>query len=1060
MSTVTQPQLLRTYVLDRQARRDVSEPPLRPAEELMIAGWDGPLLVTGGPGSGKTTLVVQAAVAAACAGDAPPPLVLTWSRAAASSLRNRISSAGPHTASQPRVATVHSLCRGLIQRYGSGSAQRLLTAPEQEFRVRELLSGRGAGRWPAHLALAVGTAEFARQVRAVLARARQLGLDPGDLVAIGAEAGRDEWVSAGEFFAEYLDVLDQEGVLDYAELVHRSRILLAEPEVAAELAGAIGSLVIDEYGELDPAQIGLVRAMVPAGGRVLATGDPLQTVNSFRGAHRRALTEFPALFPRADGSPAEVFRLTGSHRFGAQIGSALAQLGSRLPHAPGPGAERGSFADRPGAVRAITWPDEAQQASGIAAILRQAHLFDGVDFSEAAVLVRSGRRHIGPIVTALTAAGVPVEVSGDEMPLASTLAVRPLLLALEVLARGHAEPDEALRLAASPIGGLEAIGLRNLARQWHALHSEAASERLATPAEIVAEAINGPDGAGCLPSSPETQRLSELVRALARARAAVTSGMPVDRVLWELWQGTSWPRRLQQDSLRSGDVGRRADRDLDALCALFEAAADADRRGGVAGIRRFLAEVSAQQIPADHAREAAVRGRGVQVMTVHRAKGRQWPLVVVAGVQEGVWPATRRAPGVLEPEELVSVGLAGRSDHREWLADERRLFYVACSRAQRRLVVTATAGTEGQADQPSRFLSELGVPLQSERPASEPLTIAALVAELRRASVDPEASAELREAAAVSLARLADAVDADGVSLAAGADPVTWWGTRPLSSRPCREEARIRLSPSQIASLLSCPRRYFLERPANALGAPGPGAELGSVIHALVERARTDEIGLDVLTGHLDRIWHSIPFAASWVSVAERVEAELALTRFLLWEQSAESWEAVGVEVPFEVELSFDGVAVTVSGAVDRLERARDGRLRVVDLKTARALPSKADVTGMTQLGVYQLAIEAGAFAKVAPGRSAGAQAVYLRHGEGATSDMPRRFDQPALSEQPYVGDDPQERAYPTWVHHRIASAAAIVAEGRFEATAGGHCRTCAFAGSCPSSDRGRQVVR
>ena len=577
-------------------------------------------------------------------------------------------------------------------------------------------------------------------------------------------------------------------------------------------------------------------------------------------------------------------------------------------------------------------------------------------------------------------------------------------------------------------------------------------------ADVIAWTLNHPALLDDVTADPHTRSLAQLAKLLQGARAVMDDGHSVDEVLWQLWQPTSWPERLRGESVRGGDRGRRADRDLDALCALFDAAAESDRRGGPAGIRIFLAEVSAQQIPADHEREARLRGRGVRVMTVHRSKGLEWPVVVVAGVQEGMWPAPRRAPGILEPERLVSAGLLGRVDPREVLAEERRLFYLACSRATRHLVVTATTGTEGEADRPSRFLAELGVESRSVPAVTGPLTLPALVAELRRAAADQSSSPDLRRSACIALARLADSRDDQARTLAPLADPATWWGTRGLSSRPVPHEGPINLSPSQVSALLTCPRKYFLERPVRAEGVQGLGASLGAVIHTLVQHARTANLGLAELSGHLDRVWDRLPFEAAWMSAGERVEAELALSRFLAWQGSGDG-VVVGVEVPFSVNLRVGGHEVTLAGAVDRLDRTPDGGLRVIDFKTSRQLPTRAEISGMEQLGVYQLAVEEGAFEHLVPEarRSAGARVVYLRHAD-RVEDLPRQFDQQCLSERPHLGADDGEAAFPTWVHHRVAAAAGIVAEGVFAAQSGGHCRTCHFSTSCPASARGQQV--
>jgi superfamily I DNA/RNA helicase/RecB family exonuclease len=1032
-------------------------PDLSAEQATVLAGWDGPLLVLGGPGSGKTTLLAHAMVQRSRQ-SGPPPLLLAGSRTAASSLRNVVAAELGDGSWQPAVTTVHALCRTLWQRFAGRPDLRLLAAPEQEFRVRELLTGAGPGGWPDALRPALGTRGFAGQVRAALARARQLGLEPDDLTSFGEAAGRPEWSAVGAFFAEYLDVLDAEGVLDYAELVHRVRLLLTDPGIVATVTGEIGAVLVDDYADLDPAQIGLVATLAGAG-PVLAAADPDSVVSTFRGAHPRAVADFERIFTRPDAAARRV-ELGDGHRFGAGIAVAVAGVRARLPRPAGTGAvPRPEAAERDdGSVRVLTCAGEADQAAAIATELRRARVEDGIRYGDMAVLVRSGRRQLGPIVRSLTAAGVPVEVAGDEIPLAQAPAVRPLLLALSVVAADRVAPDETVRLLTSPLGGFDALALRRVARRWREARRGVAPVTLA---EQLAAAVNEPDWLRTAPETPDLRRLASLLAVLAEARRRVRAGDPVDLVAWTLWQGTEWPEQLRRESAAGGAAGSRADADLDAVCAFFESAAEADRRGGVGGVHAFLAELAAQQIPADHERESRLRGRGVQVLTAHRARGREWRLVVVAGVQEGMWPVGRRVSTVLDAAALTSEGLVGGTDHRDLLAGERRLFHLACSRARERLVVTAAAGTEGEADAPSRFLAELGVPAQAPDRGRPALTMSGLVAELRRWAADPAVPAELRTAASIELARLADATDDRGRPLAPAADPATWWGVRELSSRPepLPDGAVVRLSPSQVSSVLTCPRRYFLAREARGEGELGIAASLGSLIHLLVQRVVDEGWGLAELRGELDAVWHRLRFEAAWLSATERVEVELGLARFLAWRQVRDA-ELVGVEVPFRLTVPVDGLDVVLDGKVDWLEATPDG-LRVVDFKTSRTTPTKAAVAGMEQLGVYQLAVATGGFDAVAPGhdRASGAAAVYLRLPD-RPEHLPREFGQSPLASTPYLYTDPAEEQYPSWVHHRVATAARIVAEGAYPATPGGHCRVCAFASSCPASGRGEQVLR
>ena len=1021
-----------------------------------VTDWEGPLLLLGGAGTGKTTAVARAAVAELRAGRRP--LVLAPGRAAASTLRNRIAAeAGGVT--QLTVTTVHALARSLLDQYGAHSDWRLLTAPEQEFRVRELLAGETGDRWPEVLRPALPTAGFARQVRAVLARARQLGLDPEDVAELGAQAGLPAWQAVGEFFAEYLDVLDAEQVLDYAELVHRARLLLGSPEVLSALRERFDAVVVDDVTDLDPAQLGLLREIVPDGGRILATADPLAAVNTFRGAHPRVAAEFPDIFVQADGSPARVEVLAQGHRFGGELAAAIVRLERRLPVAAPRLAGELHPADRAGAVRVLHCASEAAQARAIAAELRRARIERAVDYREMAVVTRSGRG-LAEIARACAQAGVPVSLAGDEIALAQAQAVRPLLLALEVAARGELHAGEAVRLLGSPLGGLDPAALRQAVRQWRRAHPEVrdALGQVPAPEEALAAAVNQPGWLEEAEPTAARRRLARLAALLAAARDAVQAGERPDAVAWGLWQGTRWPARLRAEALAGGASGRQADRDLDAVSAFFEVAGESTA-SGVAGVHALLEQVAAQQIPADRERESRIGSGGVALLTAHRAKGREWELVIVAGVQEGSWPAVRRPSAVLEPERLLSQAIGPRPGARERLTEERRLFRLACTRARGELIVTAAAGTEGEADQPSRFLAELGVEPEPAV-ADPPVTTGGLVGMLRRALASPDSAPPRRMAAAAELAALAAERLDDDRPLVPAADPATWWGVRELSSGSRPTAGPIRLSPSQVSALLTCPRHYFLSRQAHADPPPAVGASLGSVIHLLVQHASTGALDDAAVGDYLDTAWQHLRFDTGWLSAEERVEAELSIGRFLAWRSGRET-EPLAVEAPFDVELEVDGRQVSLVGAVDRLERLPDGRLQVIDFKTGRAVPTRNEVAGMDQLGIYQLAVTEGGFAEIAgPGAdSAGASVVYLRHPSRQES-LPREFAQDPLAQRPHLSDDPEEAGYPTWAHHRIAQAAAVVAEGSFGATPGLHCRRCPFADSCPASGRGEQVLR
>ena len=125
-------------------------------------------------------------------------------------------------------------------------------------------------------------------------------------------------------------------------------------------------------------------------------------------------------------------------------------------------------------------------------------------------------------------------------------------------------------------------------------------------------------------------------------------------MLWALWETSGLARRLEQESLSGGARGALADRSLDAVLALFDAAAryvDRLPHGSVLG---FVDDVEAQEVPGDTLAQRTPEGDTVRVMTAHASKGLEWPLVVVVGLQEGVWPDLRLRSSLLGADDLAT----------------------------------------------------------------------------------------------------------------------------------------------------------------------------------------------------------------------------------------------------------------------------------------------------------------------------------------------------------------------------------------------------------------------
>ncbi|MFG2535518.1 ATP-dependent helicase [Streptomyces sp. NPDC048511] len=1082
------------------------EPPLLDAPQRAVVDHrDGPLLVLAGPGTGKTTTLVEAVARRVADGTDPARiLVLTFSRKAAVELRDRMA-ARLGGVRGPQATTFHSYCYALVRAHQDADLfadpLRLLSGPEQDVTVRELLAGQlgldRAGlahvRWPDELRACLTTRGFADEVRAVLARSRELGLGPDALADFARRTGRPDWSAAAQFLAEYLDVLDAQGVLDYAELVHRAVLLAERPEVAAVLARSYDVVLVDEYQDTDPAQVRLLHALAgnvggaapgTGGGRTLiAFGDPDQSIYAFRGADVNGILDFPDTFRRADGGPAPVGVLTTSRRSGAVLLDATRKLTRRMPLTRLPSdkvrAHRELAAVRGGGrVEAYTYPTPSTELENIADLLRRAHLEEGVPWRDMAVLVRAGGRSIPAVRRALTSAGVPLEVDGDDLPLRHEPAVAPLLTALRTVATAALRPavpedaegesgpaapgpldtETALALLASPLGSMDAADLRRLGR---ALRDEerAAGNRVPPPSgELLARALAEPERLAT--HDPAYARGAQRLGALLRkATVILESGGTAEEALWTLWNGTPWPGRLERAALRGGAGGRNADRDLDAVCALFDTAARAEERTGGRGALNFLEEVDAQDIAADTLSRRAVRPDAVRLMTAHRSKGLEWRLVVVAGVQEGLWPDLRRRGSLLEADRIGRDGLAEPLTPGALLAEERRLFYVAATRARDRLVVTAVKAPADDGDQPSRFLAELGTePRDVTGRPRRPLAVASLVAELRATTVDPAASEALRDAAAQRLARLAALSDDEGQPLVPAAHPHRWWGL----DEPTRSEVPLRdrdhpvaLSGSALDQLANtCALQWFLGREVKA-DAPATAAQgFGNVVHVLADEVASGRTAadLDVLMERLDSVWDGLVFDAPWKSRQEKDQARAALERFLRWHVMDRAGRTpTASEHDFDVTLEAGEYAVRIRGSMDRVEQDTEGRAYVVDFKTGKGAPTKDEVASHPQLAVYQLAVREGAVDEVFDGRrpeAGGAELVQLRQ------PAPKKEGGDALpkvqAQEPLSGE---------WVSGLLATAAGRVLDERFTPTTGQHCTHCAFKASCSAQPEGRQII-
>ncbi|MDT5147074.1 MAG: hypothetical protein QOC58_1719, partial [Mycobacterium sp.] len=301
------------------------------AAALLEPGVRGLVRVLGGPGTGKSSLLVDAAVARIRAGvDPESVLLLTGSGRIGMRARSALTTAllgargsgsGRAAVREPLVRTVHSYAYAVLRQAaqrGGDAPPRLVTSAEQDAIIRELLAGdledgpRAAVVWPAHLRPALTTAGFAAELRNLLARCAERGVDPQELERLGRRCQRPEWAAAGQFARQYEQVMLLRAAvgtaapqattpaLGAAELVGAALEAFAiDPALLAAERGRIRILLVDDAQQLDPQAVRLVRVLAAGADLALVAGDPNQAVFGFRGGEPAGLSPASGWYPQA-----------------------------------------------------------------------------------------------------------------------------------------------------------------------------------------------------------------------------------------------------------------------------------------------------------------------------------------------------------------------------------------------------------------------------------------------------------------------------------------------------------------------------------------------------------------------------------------------------------------------------------------------------------------------------------------------------------------------------------------------------------------------------------------
>ncbi|WP_279366706.1 ATP-dependent helicase [Microbacterium testaceum] len=959
-------------------------------EQRVVVDWPAAAsgVVVGAPGSGKTTTLLARVRELVASGVHPDEvLVLTPTRPAATALRDPLALAVGRATSGALARSVASFAFQLVRaaevRRGLEPPQ-LLTGGDEDQIIRDLLEGdaldelEGPSRWPAWLGPAIrATRGFRGDLRAFLAECTDLGVVSDDLVRLAERFDLPVWASLASFADEYRAVRSEmRGAhRDAADLAREAVAVLDEARIERGLLGrfsALRCILVDDAQELTAGGIDLLRACRGLGIGVVAFGDPDVGSGAFRGATpenfarlTRELGTTAALGEPHRGTPEQIDLV---RRVVTRIGAAGVVAHRRAPSGAAP----------QGSVRTYLLRSPAEEADAIARLLRERHVLDGVPWGSCAVIAHDSRQ-VATLEAELAAREVPARASGPGLALGVQRPVRDLVGLVELGMKDPDDwaPDEVVDALLGTFGGLDPIELRRLRTALR--HDELGAGGARTATELLVSGVRFPLELETV-DTREARRAARLGETLAALRAQALSRATPHELLWTAWERSGLSRSWREAVRGHGPIAEQADRDLDAVVALFQAAKRYTEREPDGEASVFLRAVLDSDVAEDRIEQPAVVDT-VRVLTPAAAAGTAFDTVIIAGVQDGVWPNTRLRGGLLETWRLADavqnpdLPAAGMLDRRRAaMHDELRLFVRALSRAGSLLVVTAVDDDDTG---PSVLFEMLPAPEPAASIPEHPLSLRGLVARHRRSLTAPRVPATERAHAAGQLALLATA----GV---AGAAPEQWYGVAaPTSSAPLRDLTRedVRVSPSRLHALEECELDWVIADLGGDRG--GTTAGIGTIIHAALETAASSSE--DDLWAVVDERWGELAFDAVWRERAERTRARELIRRLAAYLRRFDDagGRLIGAERHFEVPIPIADAGehgAVLSGDIDRVEVTPAGEVVIVDLKTGKSEPqTDAKVADNPQLAAYQLAFSSGAIEQVAGLPSGGAKLLVLR---------------------------------------------------------------------------------
>jgi len=850
---------------------------LTEAQRAAVDHSNGPLLIVAGAGTGKTRVLVERYRRLRQEGVAAERiLLLTFTEKAAREVLDRVEQEDYLPAGERFILTYHAFAQRFLQEdgwlCGIPRAFRIVS----EVRKWELMRDVLLAQRPPHLFHAQRPFERIGELLKLVERAKQELISPAEFRAWSeANAGIDDPIigaqrEAALVYSEYQQRMLAEERLDFDDTIYFSvQLLTAEPSVATRQSQRFAHVMVDEFQDTNFAQSRLLELLAGRDRNLCVVGDDDQSIYKFRGASVANLARFRAVYPDAT-----VVRLEENYRSRGPILRGAARL---IAEDPDRLEKRLSATRGEGPpISVLTATSVTDEADAVAAFVKRA-IDEGRHRPNAIAVLLRANAHLHNFARALQRSGVAYQVSGGR-----GFYQQPEIKDCLAYLRAVDSPDDTvclMRLLSLPRYAVDAV----LAGRW-ARRARDDGRRFF---DILQEAED--DGA---------RRLCADLRHFAEQ--ALRLG--VDDLFYEVMEHT---RYLDLERFRGPIERLQVSANVQKLAELIAAYCDEHADHHLAAYLKHLDATEAAQAdeeiaPLDETVNA------VHLMTVHQAKGLEFGLVIVPHLVEGRFPASRRSEGLTLPDELLKEELPAAELH---LAEERRLAYVAITRAREELICTLAGRYEGVKDwRPSRFLT-------------------------------PIRGRDARELAAMSLL----------VPPAGGIVEVARQVELPLNDAP----PIAALSYTQVDTYLRCPQMYQYRFVFRLPTRPKPQMQFGRILHEALKDA-------------LGSIEREKPL--TWAMVDSAYVAAWARERFCAPEQAPSlqdlgrtylrrAFDAGDLSKPLLLEQPFslrvDGLRLT--GRMDRVDRHPDGSYEVIDYKTGSAKRA-ADLQRDLQLGVYALA--------------------------------------------------------------------------------------------------------